>query len=263
VISIDPDYFVVFDELASTKAHTYEWICQSIDEPQIQRDGRFIARRGRRVLAGYALLPRQPTMRTEDVTVEPTPWRPEATHRGKRIHISFRRQQKNAQFLTVLALRQEGAPDPQVNLIQGKEAVGAAVQWRGFNDIVLLGDHTDGVSTDAKRCFVRTATSGETTRWAVGDGTRLVYGGRSLLVSTNGVTCAWRVVRGREGAPLRQIGRVESVGTTTLSVFCEYEPEAVETDGKRVNAGYDAAQQLVRLAALRGEHDVVLSFRAP
>jgi len=252
VIFIDPDYFLIFDELASTKPHTYEWLCHSIDKPQAGPDNRFVIRRGKQALVGYTLLPQPPTMTTEDAVVEPTPWRPEATHRGTRVRVGGPNRQREAQFLTVLALQDGGSEQPSVELVRSGTALGAIIARSGARDTVLLAGQAAGVETDAARCFVRTSHDRQPARWAMHQGTRLAINGQTLVASDRPLTCAWRVVRGENGELVRQVGYLETATKAEVAVLAPRAP--VRVTGAR--GTFDRARQVVRLEVEAGRREI-------
>ena len=257
VVFVDPNYFLILDELASTRPHTYEWLCHSIDEPQVGSDSRFVIRRGTEALIGYPLLPEESTVTTEDAVVEPTPWRPEATHRGKRIRVGLLKRQRNARFLTALALQEEGEGQPNVELVRSETALGVTVARRGTKDIVLLSGHAAGVETDAARCFVRTSESGQPLRWAMHQGTRLTINGRMLVTSEHPLTCAWSVLREKNGEPIRQVGHLEAAAKTALTVLTPLSP--LRMTGAR--GAFEEKRQAVQLEVESGRHEIRFEFR--
>ena len=256
---VDRDYFVVFDELASEEPHQYEWLCHSI-EPALKADGRFVVTQREQAMSIHMLLPGRPDVVQEDAVVSPTPWRPDATHRGKRLRLGVPGRPKAAQFLTVLSLHRADEAPPTVGLIQEGEALGARVVRPDWSDVVLVKGQAAGIATDAERSFVRVGKERDPLRWMMVSGRELRVGGRALAKADVATSCAWRLVAGQDGRAQTLQGRVAASQATVLQVHVPRAPRGVTIDAAPVLIEYHPGDAAVRLALPAGEHSVAIGF---
>lgn len=259
VMFVDRDYFLVFDQLAAEKPHRYEWLLHSVDQAQESGDA-YVVTQGRECLSVRVLLPRDPVVVQEDAVVSPTPWRPDRTHRGKRLRLGAPQKSKATEFLTVLSLHGVDETPPEVRLIAEDDALGACVAWGDWNDVLLVRSHGAGIGTDAPRSFVRVGADGKVLRWAMTGGTRLAWHGEALIQADVPLSCALRVVAPPGAGPTGVAGVLECSARTALTVSAPGAIVSVRVDGRDAVKGDEIPDTKASWRLEAGRHDVWVRF---
>jgi len=82
-------------------------------------------------------------------------------------------------------------------------------------------------------------------------------GGQTLVSADKPITCAWHLVKDKEGRLIRQTGRLRADATTAVTVFTPLRPKeiTVSWDGT-----FDEKGSSVTLRIDAGEHEIGFVF---
>ncbi len=83
----------------------------------------------------------------------------------------------------------------------------------------------------------------------LGESTRLVFDGLTLLSSDKPTTVAWDAIRA--------VGRITSGSPTSLSIHCPQRPSGLVLGGESVDVDYDSTIHKLRVEVAAGRHDII------
>jgi len=267
ILHLQPDRFLILDELAAAQPARFQWLLHSLEQARIEpAERQVILRRGQARLAVRHLLPAALTQTQTDQFSVP----PEA--RGtfpNQWHYTAATpaEAPTGEFLTLLHAFSEPAPaPPTAEAVRSPTAVGATLAWPGRRLTAAFATDPAAPASGlqdlafaglAAACEVRTdAAAGRVSagRYLLVNGRTLRLGGEVLVDAEAPLS----VSVGQLGRALR--GEVTAPQDLSVSLRIPMAPGTVETTGRWT---YDAATGLLRLELAAGTHVFVVRPAGP
>lgn len=248
---IAPDYFVVWDELATDVPRLFTWLLNAEKNITARSSNTFLIPNGPAALLTQRLLPNVATSKVERLIVT-TQGRPGEVEKGVQEQRGFQLNEsgaeptRHAEFLyfmmpTANSIKGE---QPRVSVLQGT-ARGLRIQWPGGEmEFVLLRGSDEGVSMDGARAIVRVSPRGVWQHLILQQGTRLSRGSVDLLRSTQPISVALQMMRQLKNKQ-RMRGTLYAEAATLVGVIAPVRPHSVRVNGVKVKSRYDEATRMV------------------
>lgn len=241
VVQLNPDVFVIRDDVADDEAHRYEFQLHAVDEMKVDSATRtVVTTRPKATLTTRFLAPDDLKLTQTDQFEPPPTWPPNTKYENNwHLTAAYSEPAKAGQFLTVLLPARAGhdAELPKTTKLTGTNGTGVEVKYPdgasaivAFRNPAAKGDLTAGaLRTNARLAAVRRGADGAISGWLLSEGTTLDYNGKALASLTAAATVTASV--GPDG------GRIDSDGEPTeLTAVWTYPVKAVTRAGARLDA---------------------------
>ncbi|HSE33356.1 MAG TPA: DUF4962 domain-containing protein [Pyrinomonadaceae bacterium] len=243
---VSPDYFVIWDELATNEPREFSWLLNADEKFRAQNENSFAVSIKDAALFVHRLLPASVNQRVASQMVT-TQGRPGEVEKGKLEQRGFQLvestnvRSREIQFLHFLSAAETASKrNPRLLALAGV-AGGLRIEWpNGDEETVLLRDQSGDVRIRGERAVVRVSRLGMLQRLVLQRGTQIERNGVELFHSLRSVSASFAKSETQEWR-----GTVITDTSTTIVLSSPVAWSNLRINGLKTRSEYDELKKTI------------------